>query len=105
MASSSMGWTTEASASEGEQDIPVMEAVRTDEALPEVASGASPTIAKVSPMEFAGLSIAAVAEAAEMMSSLNNTLTIHKQSFFDIIISCFNKVPFLQEFYRWVQGL
>ena len=81
MASSSIGWTTEASASEGEPDIPVMEVVRTDEVLPEVASRASLTTAKVSPMEPARLSIVAVAEAAEMMSSLGNTSTIRKQSF------------------------
>jgi len=86
MASSSIGWTIEASTSEGKPDIPVMEVVRTDEVLPEVASRAFLTTAKVSPMEPAGLSVAAVAEATEMMSSLGNTLTIRKQSFFDIII-------------------
>ena len=58
MASSSRGWVTESSASEGEPSIPVMEAVRTDEVLPEVASGASPTTAKVSSMEPAGIKAA-----------------------------------------------
>jgi len=72
-----------------------MEAVRTDEVLPEVASGASPTIAKLSPIKPAGVSIAAVAETVEVISSLGNTLTICKQPFFDIIISCFNKVLFV----------
>ena len=90
--SSSRGWFTEPSASEGELGIPVMEAVRTDEVLPEAASGASPTTAKVSSMEPAGISIAAVAETVEMVSPLGNILTICKQPFLDIIISCFNKV-------------
>ena len=71
-----------------------MEAVRTDEALPEAASGASPTTTKVSSMEPAGISIAAVAEAVEVVSPLGNILTICKQPFLDIIISCFNKVLF-----------
>ena len=84
-ASSSRGWFTEPSAREGELDIPVMEAVRTDEVLPEVASGVSPTTAKVSSMEPAGISAATegiigdtVAEAVEVVSPLGNTLTICK---------------------------
>jgi len=40
MASSSKGWITESSASESEPSIPVMEAARTDEILPEVAATA-----------------------------------------------------------------
>ena len=44
--------------SKGEPDIPIMEAIRTDEILPDVASGASPATAKVSSMEPAGVSVA-----------------------------------------------
>ena len=92
MASSFREWITEPSASEGEPDIPVMEAVRTGEILPEVASGASPTTAKVSSMEPAGVSVAAVEAVSLMISSpLGNTLAICKQSFHDIIIPCFNE--------------
>ena len=58
MALSFRGWVIEPSVSEGEPDIPVMEAVRTDEILSEIASGASPAAAKVSFMEPAGVSIA-----------------------------------------------
>jgi len=97
MVSSSRGWVTEPSASEGEPDIPVMAAVRTGKILPEIASGASPTTAKFSSMEPVGVSIATVAETAEavslMISSpLSNILNIYKQSFLDIIIPHFNKV-------------
>ena len=96
--SSSRGWFTEPSASEGELDIPVMEVIRMDEVLPEVASEASPTTAKVSFMEPVGISVAAVAEAVKVVPPLGNTLTICKQPFLDIIISYFNKV-LLQLFY------
>ena len=109
MASSTRGWVTEPSASEGEPDIPVMAAVRTGKILPEIASGASPTTAKVSSMELAGVSITTVAEAVEAMSlmitsPLGNTLTICKQSFLDITIPFFNKV--LSPVFRlWVYQL
>ena len=106
MASSSRGWVTEPSVSESESDIPVMEAVRTGEILPEVASGVFPTTAKVSSMEPAGISIAIVAETISLLisSPLSNTLTICKQSFLDIIIPCFNEV-LLQVFRLWVHRL
>ena len=63
-----------------------MEVARMDGVLPEVTSGASSTTAKVSSMESARISIAAVAEAVEAVSPLGNTLIICKQSFLDIII-------------------
>ena len=56
MTSSSIGWTTEPSASEGGLDVPVMEAVRMDEVLPEVALEASPILSRFlpwSPLELA----------------------------------------------------
>jgi len=104
MASSSKGCVTDSSATEGEMDILVMEAVMTDEVLPEVASGASPTTVRVSSMEPAGISVAAVAEAIEAVSPLGNILIICKQSFLDLIIPCFNKV-LLQVFRLWVHRL
>ena len=48
MASSSIGWTTEPSGSEGEPNILAI--------LPEVASGVSPTTAKISSMELVRIS-------------------------------------------------
>ena len=94
----------QAPASEGEPDILIMEVVRTNEVLPEVAFGASPTTAKVSSMEPARISVAVVAEAVEAVSPLGNTLTICKQSFLDIIIPCFNEV-LLQVFHLLVHRL
>ena len=114
--SSSRGWVTEPSVSKGEPDILAMEAVRTDEILPEIASGASPATTKVSSMEPTGVSVAIegvprdtvveTVEAVSLMTSslLGNTLTICKQSFLDIIIPCFNEV-LLQVFHPWVHRL
>ena len=58
MALSSRGWVTEPSASEGEPNIPAMEAVRIDEILYDIASSASSATAKVSFMEPVGVSVA-----------------------------------------------
>ena len=91
MASSSIGWTTEASTSEGEPDILVMEVIRTDGVLPEVASRVSPTTTK----EPAGISVAAVAEVVEATSPLGNTLIIYKQPFFDIIVPYYKEVLYV----------
>ena len=67
MASSSIGWTTEVSASEGEPDVP-------------------PATAKVFSMEPGGISAAVeevrretVADAVEAVSPLGNTLISYKQ--------------------------
>ena len=111
MGSSSREWVMEPSASEGEPYIPA--AFRTDEILPEIASGASPATAKFFSIEPAGVSVAiegvpgdTVVEAVSLMTSspLGNTIAICKQSFLDIIILCLNKV-LLQVFHLWVHQL
>jgi len=82
MASSSIEWTTEASASEGEPDVP-------------------PATAKVSSMEPGRISATVeevwretVAEAAEAVSPLSNTLISCKQFSPDIYYALFQQSLF-----------
>ena len=84
MASSSIGWTTEASASEGEPDAP-------------------PATTKVSSMELGGISAAiegvlrgTVAEAIEAVSPLGNALISCKQLSPDIHYALFQQSLFFR---------
>ena len=80
MASSSRESVSEPVASEGEPGIPATEALRTDEVLPETASGASPSTARVSSIEPIGVSTAVeealgdiVVEAVGAMSVMTSS--------------------------------